>query len=248
MRLVLNDPRLFKESVNIISELVNEVTFKIDKDMVSVAATDPANISMVNFKLLSSAFDEYEVEKPTTLAVNLENLKAVLKRVGQTDSLILRLDENNNKLSVEIVGNGKRVFNLALLDLDADEQKVPNLKFNAKVTIPSTVFDNAISDMEIVSDSVSLIASNENFLIKAKGHTSDAKVELPVSDNVSVKLEEDSAKAKYALSYLTKMTKGSKFTDSVTLSFSNEYPLMISYLLQDKLELSFILAPRVDED
>ena len=53
---------------------------------------------------------------------------------------------------------------------------------------------------------------------------------------------------KQAIDYLKKMAKGSKLADSAILEFGKEYPLRLEYVLVDKLKLSFILAPRVDEN
>ena len=69
MRLTIAEPRLLKESINIISELVNEVTFKVDTNKIEIVAMDPANVAMVIFKLLSSSFIEYQVEKPVAIAI-----------------------------------------------------------------------------------------------------------------------------------------------------------------------------------
>ena len=44
------------------------------------------------------------------------------------------------------------------------------------------------------------------------------------------------------------MILGSKLTDRVSLHFNNDYPLKLEYKAVDKLMLSFILAPRVDND
>ena len=44
------------------------------------------------------------------------------------------------------------------------------------------------------------------------------------------------------------MIAGAKLTDKVSLQFNNDYPLKIEYKQVDKLMLSFILAPRVDND
>ena len=46
MKLTLAEPRLLKESVGILSDLVNDVSFKIDSEKVEIIATDPANVVM----------------------------------------------------------------------------------------------------------------------------------------------------------------------------------------------------------
>ena len=78
MNLLLSEPRFLKEPVSIISEIVNEVKFKFDSDKIELTALDPAKISLVNFKLLSSAFVEYDVPENTQLSISLESLKSVL--------------------------------------------------------------------------------------------------------------------------------------------------------------------------
>lgn len=248
MKFQLADVRLLKESVNIIADMVTEVCFKIDKEKISVLATDPANVAMVDFKLFAGAFVDYDVEKPVSLSINLESLKAVMRRASPNDVMIISLDAENNRLKVELVGGNKRTFNLALLDTDNEEQKSPKLKFAARVDLPSVKFDEAIADMEIVSDSVALVAEPERFTVKSEGNTSDAKVELPSSQESTIKMEEDSVSAKYALSYLAKMAKGSKLADNVSIQFAQDYPLFLAYSVPGKMELGFILAPRVSND
>ena len=56
MKLTLNENKYLKEPILVISELVNEATFKIDKDKIELVAMDPGNVAMVIFKLLSTAF------------------------------------------------------------------------------------------------------------------------------------------------------------------------------------------------
>ena len=76
MKLTLAEPKFLKESINIISELVNEARFKVSKEAIELVAMDPANVAMVIFKLLSSSFTEYDVKKDVEIAIReLEDAK-----------------------------------------------------------------------------------------------------------------------------------------------------------------------------
>jgi hypothetical protein len=44
------------------------------------------------------------------------------------------------------------------------------------------------------------------------------------------------------------MINGSKLSDEVLIQFSKDYPLRLEYKTVDKVMLSFILAPRVEND
>lgn len=245
MKFTLSDSRLLKESVNVISELVNEVTFKLTKNGMELVAIDPANVAMIDFKLMAGAFAEYEADdKDTEISLNLDNLKAVLKRAKPEDSIVMSLEKG--RMKVELVGDGRKTFNLSLIDYEREQQKLPSLKFNAKIMMPASKFDDAISDMSVASDSVALVSENGKFLMKSEGNLSDAKVEFP---NASVSLgKEGEVTAKYAIEYLAKMSKASKLTEEVSVSYSNDYPLKLEFNVNGKLYLGFVLAPRVSND
>ena len=231
MKLTLAESRFLKDPINIISELVNEVTLKIKGDNVELVAMDPANVAMVKFNLLSSAFVEYSVEKPIDISVNLDNLKHILRRAKSSD--VLSLELNGNKLKIEFSGDSKRTFNLALLDLDDQGHKEPDLKFTGKVEMSSSILDEAIEDMGVVSDAVLIGLEKEN---------------ISASEDINIKLDGEKISSKYSIEYLRKMMKGAKLTDSAHIYLGNDYPLKIEYKVRDKMSLQFILAPRVKND
>ena len=63
MKLVLAEPKHFKDSIAIISDLVTEAKFKATNNGLKLVAMDPANVAMVNFELLSSCFTKYEIKE-----------------------------------------------------------------------------------------------------------------------------------------------------------------------------------------
>ncbi|MFH1972200.1 MAG: proliferating cell nuclear antigen (pcna) [archaeon] len=247
MQLVLAEPRLLKESINIISELVNEVTLNVTQDSIELIAIDPANVAMIDFKLLSSAFVEYNVEKPEELAINLDHLKSVLKRAKPTDTVTINLDEDKNRLKISLKGSNSRTFNIPLINIEEAEQKLPNLTFTSKVSMSSARFDEAIEDMDVVAESVGFLSSNNSFVIKSESNLKDAKVNIAASEETTIISEEENS-SKYSIEYLKKVSKASKLSDTVSLEFGNDYPLRAEYKLLDKLRLAFILAPRVSND
>jgi len=245
MKLTLADSRFFKEPIYIISELVNEATFKIDKDKIELIAMDPANVSMVIFKLLSTSFSEYDIKDPLEISLNLNNLKQILKRASPSD--IITLELVNNKLKIELKSNSRRTFHLALLNLDEKHQKIPDLKFPLKIETSTLLFDEAIEDVSVVADSVTFSVEDDKFSIEALGNLTTAKVDLMKDERTLIESKEN-VKSKYSIEYLKKIIKGSKLTDKVVLQFNKDYPLKASYKVTDRLLLEFILAPRVAND
>lgn len=247
MRLTLAEPSYLKESISIISDLVNEARFKVTPDAIELVAMDPANVAMVVFKLLSSSFTEYNVDKDTEIAINLSNLKQVLRRASQKDMLTLELDEN--RLKITLKSNTTRTFNLPIIELEEKEQKVPDLKFPVSVKMPSAILNEAIADVDVVGESVAFIAEPKKFTLQAEGDLNQAKIEIKEDEATKVSTSSsDKVKAKYSVEYLKKMINGSKLSEDVTVQFNKDYPLKLEYKSVDKLLLAFILAPRVEND
>ncbi|MCH8329367.1 MAG: hypothetical protein IIB81_03160 [Nanoarchaeota archaeon] len=167
MRLTLAEPRYLKESISIISDLVNEARFKINKEAMELVAMDPANVAMVIFKLLSSSFTEYDVKKDVEIAINLSNLKQIMRRAKPDDMLTLEIDPEN-KLRIELKGTNLRTFNLPIIELDEKEQKIPELKFPVSIKLPSGILNDAIEDVDVVAESVTFMAEPKKFSINAE--------------------------------------------------------------------------------
>lgn len=232
----------------IISELVNEVNIRFYKDRIEIIAMDPANVAMVIFKLLSSAFSEYNVTDGKVVGINLLNLTQILKRAKPTDILSLEIDEQKNRLVVTLRGNSSKKFELGLLDIEEREQKVPNLKFNAKVETNSLMFNDAIEDMDVISDSLTFQGLNDKFMISSEGNVSSGNVEVGSGEETSVILNDGPVSARYSTEYLKKIMKGSKLTNTVAVEFGQDYPLRVEYKIIDRLALQFVLAPRTPTD
>jgi len=246
MKLTLAEPMYLKESISIISDLVNEARFKVTKDAIELVAMDPANVAMVIFKLLSSCFTEYDIKEDVDIAINLSNLKQILRRTGANDMLTLELGEEN-KLKVTLKGKTTRTFALPIIELEEKEQKIPELKFQSNITTTSSILNDAVADADIIAESVMFESEPNKFTIYAEGDLSNAKIEIKDSDETKINVEaSEKLTSKYSLEYLKKMIGGSKLSENVSIHFSKDYPLKLEYKAVDKVLLSFILAPRIE--
>ena len=143
MKLVLSEPKYFKESISIISDLVTEGKFKVTSNGLELVAMDAANVAMVIFKMLSSCFSACEVKDTEEIAINLNNLKQILRRIKADDMLTLETTEDN-KLKITMRSDTTRSFSIPTLDLDEKEQKVPELTFPISVQMQSGMLSESM--------------------------------------------------------------------------------------------------------
>ena len=246
MKLTLAEPKYLKDSISIISEIVTEATLNVTKKGLKLIAMDPANVAMVVFNIHSSSFVTYELKEDMKLTLNLNNFKQVLRRIKGNDTLTLELEDN--KLKITLQSSSKRTFHLPLIELNESEQKIPDLSFSTVVETQSTFLNDAIDDVDVIGESVMFIVSDTVFSISSKGDLSKAAVDIPADNATSISCNSENIKAKYSIEYLKKIIQGSKLSDRVKIQLNKDYPVKIEYIVKDKVELFFILAPRVDND
>ena len=248
-KITLSDVGLLTNSIPIIAEIIDEGVFKIDQNGMSLVSPDRAMISVIDFRILSSAFDSYKVEAETMIGLNLDNFAAVLKRVRGNDKITLESTGKSNRLKITIENSGLRTFEIPVIDVNMEKPPIDQLSFNGAIEMASSVFEEGISDAEVIGDSVILEAGPEIFKMYARGDISSAHLEMKKKDKDILKLTIGEAiKSQYPLEYLKKIIKASKMSKNMVLEFGNDYPMRLTFKDIDKMQLSFILAPRVSEE
>ncbi len=249
-KAIISDIKLLQEPMSSIGELIDEGIFNITKEGISFLAADRAMVSVVDFNLSSSAFDEYEIDADQKLGLNIINLLSVLKRAGSGDTI--SFEAQDAKLQITIEGDSKRKFHVPILELRDDEiPPIDQLSFKSKIKLKTDVLKNGIADAEIIGDSVVITTDSEKFGMKADDNIKRTELEIRKGSEALIELEADGEqRSRYAIDYLNKMMKASKMNDFVTLQYGTDYPMKIDFSSgkkEDKVKLTYILAPRVQD-
>ncbi len=240
MIVKVDSPALMIRAIDVISELVTEVRMKVNDSGININAIDPANVAMVGFTLPKSSFSQFETG-PEVLGINLDSLKKILRRCSSGSSVIF--EKRGNLLSIQIQDRIKRNFTLNLIEVEREEKEIPNLKFTTAVKMNSIDFVDSVEDCAVVADACSFLIKEGKFVMEARGLNS-ARSEFS-GDEAEITTEIANCKSRYSLEYLQKFAKGSKLFEKTILKFSDDHPLRMD-LKSESLELSFILAPRVE--
>lgn len=242
------DPKILKNGIAAVYELIKEETaVQLSNEGIMISAMDPAQVSMVVFRLLTPAFEAYKLDREGVIGVDMERFNQVLKQVNPEDSLVIKVDDNMMKLVCK--SRSTRTFSIPLLEISDEAKKPPSLDFTTRVVISGEVLSQAINDAGVVSDSLILDANKDNLQILAAGDLGKVEIKLAKGDEALKEFEvKQPSKSRYAVDYLAKIIKGAKLTDDVQLNFRSDYPMQIDFAVQDLVKLSFILAPRVETE
>jgi len=248
-KAVTKNPRLLRDSIDTVSQLIDDGLFKLKREGIELSAADRATVSFVDFKLKSSAFDEYQCDVNTNIGLNLLNFLTVLKRANVNDKLTLNLDEKENKLEIILEGVSKRKFAIPLIELRKEEvPQVGKLEFTADAEVRADVIEQGINDADIIADSIIIELSDDNIRMFASGNSSKSELKLFKGTDVLTKLNaKEIVSSRYSIDYLKKMIKGSRISDKVKIMLGKDFPLKMDFEGKDA-SLSIVLAPRVSEE
>ncbi len=247
-KAVCSNAKVLRDSIDTISQLIDEGVFKLKKDGIELIATDRAMVAVVDFKLDASAFDEYQCETDKEMGLNLLNFLTILKRAGTDDRLKLELKEDN-KLEITLAGTSVRKFSVPLLDISKDEiPPVDQLEFAAAMEIKVAILEQGIADADIIADSVVFELSEGTMKMFAEGDSSKAELVLEAGSDSLVSLTaKQQVRSRYPLDYLKKVIKASRIADTAKIQLGADYPMRIEFK-GNGVSLRCILAPRVSED
>ncbi|MCK4555138.1 MAG: proliferating cell nuclear antigen (pcna) [Candidatus Aenigmarchaeota archaeon] len=247
-RAVLENVGILRDGLGALSELVSEGIFVTKDNGLKFSATDPTMVVLIDFELRAAVFKEYKAEKETEIAINIDSLLAVLKRVGAEDTVSLDVENETNKLNITITGKSLRKFTIPLLEIEKGEIPEMNLDFPATVEISTSVFSGGIADASIVGDTIILSAKEGSFGMASEGDTSNMSLLLDKDSEgvVAVKAITE-AKSKFSLDYLKKIDRATKLSDTAKIYLGKDYPLKVVFDSPDKVRLSYVLAPRVED-
>ena len=90
-------------------------------------------------------------------------------------------------------------------------------------------------------------ADKNLFAISAGDAGSKVEVELTKGNDALLQLAAaEQVKSVYSVEYLKKMARTASLADTVTVQFAKDYPLKLDFKALNKFQMTFILAPRIE--
>jgi len=248
MKLVLEKAQDFKKSCEAIAVLVHEAEFNLNEDGLTLKATDPSQISMIDFELKKAAFKEFTIEQETRIGLDLDYLNQVMSRAKTDDELTLELAKGSTSLNLTFKGTSTRHFSVPLIDVSKGSVPNPKLEFQAEIKMETSILQDALKDAELISTHVSLGVEKDVFYVKAqssKGKLNNEtnKKEKPIHSFVA----KEDCSSMFPLDYLKDMAKASKSDNLIELSLRKDAPLFLSYKI-GAASISYFLAPRIESE
>lgn len=246
-RAEIEDVGLLKDSMKTISDMISEGLFQLEDDGLKLVAADPALVGLVDFKIEEDVFESYELDEEVKVGLNIENLYSILRRANSEDTIVLELDESKFHITMESAST--RNFSLPRLNLSEDDiPETQGLDFDFEAELTADVIEGAVKDAMVVSDAVTVSAGEEEMVIEASGDQSDVEFRIDEDSEGVLSMQGDPVESMFSLDYLSKMIGGKKISGNVTVKLGNDFPMRMEFVRPDEVDLSFVLAPRIEEE
>lgn len=249
-KAIIADARQWRSVLAAISALVDEATFNLTSEGITLRSMDPSHVAMIDIKWPKVAFKEYSSQENLKIRINIGGMLKLLKRVKSEEILELGYNSETRKVNMTISGAVKKNYIIPTLEMAEEETPTPKLDFKSSIKITSNTLREIIEDLQEVSDNINLEANKDCFIASATTSVSSAKIEIEKGSEALIDLNvEESSKSTFNLNYLAEMVKaGSNTSEISNIQFSTNMPIRLEFPLTENGSLSYYLAPRIDTE
>lgn len=247
---------LLKKVMEAVKDLLTEAIFDCCDRGISLQAMDSSHVSLVSLNLRSDGFDSFRCDRNLSMGINLASMSKILKCAGNDDVITLKAEDNADTITLVFESpNNEKVsdYEMKLIDLDTEQLGIPDTEYSCVVKMPSAEFQRICRDLSQIGESVVICCTKEGVKFSASGDLGTGNIKL--AQNSSADKEEEAVIVEmneavtltFALRYLNFFTKATPLSPQVTLSMSQDVPLVVEYKTADMGYIRYYLAPKIED-
>jgi proliferating cell nuclear antigen len=225
--------------------MYHEVIFRAKADGINIRVMDASHVSMVNIKWDKSAFVDYKCDGDEIFCVNTERLIKLLKG-DKSKAVEVTTQDGNVVLSFDYGGKKGKKYEMRTIEIEkGDEMPLPKLRFTCKIKMKTERFLEAIKEVGLVSDDVSVTANGGIVAFKGVGDDGKAEVVYWRDDETDIELDGvDEVKSLYSVKFMDVIKEMN--TDTIEIQYASKMPLKIVSDDGKGLEVEYYLAPKAE--
>src|SRR5215207_7794939 len=231
-------PDEWKAVASAISTLVDEATFEAAAEGISFRGMDPSHIALIDIHWPNHAFEKYECDSLVKFGIRVDEFSKLIRRADKKDAVEISIGDDS-MLHLKMSNSYKREYKSRLIESSASSTPLPKLNFNSKAIFTAMAFDKVLSDVQVVSEYISIESKSGSITFSGRGDSGEADITLEAKEE---------SKATYSIDYLSKITKAVvSMGGSVTAEYSSKMPLRLEFKIANVGRIHFYLAPRVQD-
>ncbi|KAG5726766.1 Proliferating cell nuclear antigen [Termitomyces sp. T112] len=181
----LSKARILKKLLDAIKELVDDANFKCNEEGITLQAMDNSHIMLMSVLLEAMGFKHYCCNCPMLLSINLNSFTKVLKCTRDDDECTIKAADEADILN--LVFEAKSSYHIAeydmkLMNINTNILGIPDMDYNAHVTMPSSEFTCIMCGLSLLGKSVQIEVLKEGVHFASDGEAANGSILLCPSD------------------------------------------------------------------
>jgi proliferating cell nuclear antigen len=232
----------------------DQINIDCNEDRMYIQTMDNCKISILEITIPKSWFCSYSCPTPINLGINSSIFYKILSSRDKIQTMHICYDINDeDKLFVHMKSTMKTVFDrnfeVPLIDLISDIMMIPEIEYQADISLPSLDFSLLINQLRGFGETLEFVC-NENKIEMISKSIDQGKmsVSVEIDDLSSFAIEEEKElNMSFTLSNLHSIGSYSKISKDVEIKMHESYPLFLGYF-NEELTIKIFLAPKISED
>ena len=240
---IFQNMKLFAEHINI----------DCNEDRMYIQTMDNSKISILEINIPSSWFCSYSCPIPVVFGVNSNMFYKILSARDKVQTMEIYETDNEDTLFVHMESSIKTIFDrdfeVPLIELNTDRLEIPDIEYQADISLPSIDFALLINQLRGFGETLQIICNeNKIEMISKSIENGKMSVLVKIEDLSGFAIEESNElDMSFSLHNLHMICSYSKISKEVEIKMHKNYPLYISYI-NEELTIKHFLAPKISED
>jgi|Deesub1362A_J573_1020465.scaffolds.fasta_scaffold01674_13 proliferating cell nuclear antigen len=232
---------ILKTAIEALRALVSETRMGFSDGGMHAGAVDSSNVAMVFVEILPNSFKSYDVDKETTIGVDIAKIGGIIKPIKKDELIDIICEDNRIRIQ-----SGNLIYTLATIDPSAirRDPKVPDLDLPAKIAFDARELKKSVLAAKKISDFIIFRSDESGFHIEANGDYD--RLTFHLSESELTEFNRAQAKSMFSIEYLEGFTKVAS-SGNLTIHLGDDYPARLQFELVDgNVAVEYILAPRIE--
>ena len=200
-------PEEWKAVASAISTLVDEATFEAAAEGISFRGMDPSHIALIDIHWPNHAFERYECDSLVKFGIRVDEFSKLIRRADKKDAVEISIGDDS-MLHLKMSNSYKREYKSRLIESSASSTPLPKLNFNSKAVFTAAAFDKVLSDVQVVSEYISVESKSGSITFSGRGDSGEANITIEAGNEGLEELEaKEEARLHIALTICLKLLK-----------------------------------------
>jgi len=246
---------IFVSLFQLLKSCSSMITMMFQEDHLYIQGMDSAHVCLFDLKIMYEWFSFFEKspEDASTICVNSGILYNVLSFTQDKHCINIEYEGDPETIKISLMvedgaGDYNKFFKIPLTDCETDLLGIPEVEYDAEVSINSKKICELGSQLMVFGDIMNIKCTEEEFTLSSEGTNGTMEVNVPIDDLTEFSISEgEEIMLSYSLNYFYKMCLTTKLSTEIQLGICKEYPMRIKYDLGENSTLMFYIAPKIDD-